>query len=257
MSLFDFIPDEELRQKAEETFNSQIKEIEESFQEKIKEKLDEEVAGLKAKNEELIAEKRKIQEMLKNFEGLDPEKAKEALQFLENNEAAQLIKEGKIDELIEKKTSAIRSEYEKKLEELNAQLQEYSTKAETYENMYKTKMIEDSLREAAIKANVRPEAIPDILLRGRMIFSLAEDGTLEARNEKGRLVKTDDGKVLTPSVWMEELKKQAPHYWPPSEGAGAHGTKGSESDLEAALARAAAKGDMKEYRRLRAKMAGG
>ena len=253
MSNFDFIEDEELRAKAIEAADSEIKEMKESLNQSVQEQINEAVAGLKAKNEELIGEKRRIQEVLKNFEDIDPKKAREALQFLENNEDAQLIKDGKIDELIEKRTSQLRSDYEKQLEELQTILGEHSKKAETYESLYKSKVIEDTLREVALSAKVRSEAVSDILLRGKMIFQLGEDGSLEARDNDGNLVKTEDGKILTPTNWIESLKSDAPHYWPQSEGAGFHGKGGNVGDSNAALIRAAEKGDMKEYRRLREK----
>ena len=248
--MFDFIENEELREQAVEFFNSKVTELKDQH----KLKLDEEVNGLKSKNAEILDERKKLEKQVKKYEEYDFDKANEALEFLENNKDAQLIKDGKVDELIAKKVSQLESDHEVAMGEIKNSLTEAQKHGQLYESLYKTKMVEDSLREAAIAAKVRPEAITDILLHGRNIFSLAEDDSVEARDSEGKLRKTIDDKVLTPSNWIEGLKKTSPHYWPDSVGAGARGGgSGDEGDLTAALNRAASSGNMAEYRRLRRK----
>jgi len=248
--MFDWIEDEEVRAKAIAEHEKAMKGITDGIDAKIEEA----VTGLKSKNTELLDEKKKIAETLKHFDNIDADKARDALQFLEENADAQLLKDGKIEELLEKRTSKLTSDHEARLLELATELTDSQTKGNNFENLYKNKMIEDSLREAAVGGKVRAEAISDILLRGRDIFSLAEDGSVEARGADGKLLKTGDEKVLTPTNYIEGLKKTSPHYWPISEGAGATGgASGSDGDMTAALNRAAGKGDMTEYRRLRAK----
>ncbi len=246
---FDFIIDEEQRAKAIEVYESSVAELKDKF----KLQLDEEVSGLKSKNAELLDEKKKIEKKLREFEDFDFDAATEALEFLENNKDAQLIKDGRVEELIEKKTSALRSDHEAIVGELNSKLKEAMSRGDKYENLYRTKMVEDALREAAVKAKVRPEAITDILLHGRNIFSLADDGSIEARGDDGKLLKTEDDKVLTTTNWIESLKKTSPHYWPDSRGVGADGGGIRGDDLAAAIARAAESGNHAEYRRLRKK----
>jgi hypothetical protein len=251
--MFDWIEDEEQRAKAIAEHNAAMKKIEDG----IAVKIDEAVSGLKSKNAELLDEKKKISETLKNFDNIDAEKARSALQFLEENADAQLIKDGKIDELLAKRTSQLQSDHETLINELTTNLDEANSKGKNFENLYTTKMIEDSLRETAVSAKVIPEAISDVLTRGREVFSLAEDGTLEARGPDGKLLTTGDDKVLMPSNWIEGLKKVSPHYWPPSEGAGANGGTGGAGgeDTMDALSRAASSNNMVEYRRIREKMA--
>lgn len=244
---FSFITDEKQREQAEAVHNSTISEITDAH----KLELDEQTSGLKSKNAELLDEKKQLQRKAKEFEDFDFDKANEAMSFLENNKDAQLIKDGKVEELIQKKTSQLRSDHEAQLGELNANLKETSIRADTFENLYKTKMIDDGLREAAIAGKVRQEAIPDILLHGRQIFGLAEDGSLEARDAEGKLKKTLDDKVLTTTNWIEGLKKTAPHYWPPSVGTGATGGHMDPSDLSAAMEAAIKRGDHEAYRKLR------
>jgi hypothetical protein len=250
--VFEFIEDEELRQQAIDQYEASIKETTESIDTKIEEA----VAGLKAKNEELLGEKKSIQEKLAQFSKItDPGKAIEALEFLQENEDAQLIKEGKVDELVEKRVSNLRLEHEKQVDQLRQQLEEIVHAKEHYESQFKTKIMDDAMREIAVKAGIRAEAISDVLMRSKQVFSLAEDGTLEARGSDGKLLKNDKGNVVTPIVWLEGLKESAPHYWPSSEGVGATGGSiNSDADLTEKLAEFARKGDMKGYRTLRDKM---
>ena len=253
--MFDYIEDLDVRQKAIEAHEAELKSAKETILSDIDKKIEEATAGLKNKNKELLDEKKKIQETLKNFENIDPQKAKEAIEFLETNAEAQMIKEGKINELIDRKTSQMKSDHETALAEVLSSLEETSTKASTFEKLYKTKMIEDGLRDAALKAKVRPEAIDDIILRGSREFSLATDGTIESRDSEGKLKKTLDDKVLTPSNWIDGLKKTSPHYWPDSQGIGARGRFSSDpNDYAAALADAAKAGNIDAYRKLRKKI---
>lgn len=247
---FEFITDEDQRAQAVEAYNNSIT----SLKDEHKLALDEEVNGLKSSKAEILDEKKALDKKLKEFESYDFDAANEAISFLENNKDAQLIKDGKTDELIEKKLSQLTSDHETTLGELKGELSTAQQHGQLYESLYKTKMVEDSLREAAVGAKVRPEAVTDILLHGRNVFALADDGSVEARDTEGKLRKTVDDKVLTPTNWIEGLKKSSPHYWPDSVGAGATGMgAGDEGDLTAALNKAASSGNMTEYRRIRKK----
>ncbi len=280
MSLFDFIEDEDLRSKVESTFTTKLEDVKTStktaLQDELKTKIEDAVNGLKTKNKELLAEKKKIQESLKNYADLDPERAREAIDFLEKNKDAQLIKDGKIDELIDRRTASIKEdytaklseyekrigetqqEYEERLEKLQTDLEKKATAAKTYETLYKTKVVEDTLRDAAVAAGVRPEAIDDILLRGKSTFTLGKDGTLEARDSDGKLVKDEEGSLVKPDTWLENMKKTKPHYWGDSVGTGATGSSARvrSDDLLEKLNKAAEKGDMETFRKIRAQMAG-
>ena len=250
-----FIESEELRGQVETLLKSEVETAVEGLKKDIKGSTNEEVTKLLTKNEELIGEKRKIQEMLKTFEGIDPEKAKSALSFLDENEDASLLKEGKVQELVDKKTSGLKSDYDTKIEELMGKMVDAEDRATTSETKYSHKVVQDALRDEAIAAGVRPEALPDLLSRSSSVFSMSKDSSVEARDTKGKLVKTSDDLILTPALWIEGLKKVAPHYWPPSTGAGATGiSTSSMTDLEAALSDAAGRGDMKAFRSIREKM---
>jgi len=235
--MFDFVEDAELRAKL-------IAEHEEN------------VKGLKTNNEALLGEKKAILDKMAAFADIeDPKAALEALKFVKENEQARLIQEGKFDEVIEKKVSAVRQEAKQQIEELAEKLGVTLKEAENFRNKYRTKIVDDTLRTAAIEAGVRPEALDDVLLLGRMEFAVAEDNeTVDARDAKGNLRKTEDGIVLTPKVWMEVLKARKPYLWPGSEGVGFTGKKSSDSDVVAKMQELLDKGDFEGYRKLRAQI---
>ena len=232
--MFDFIEDPELKAKL-------IAEHEEN------------VRGLKANNESLLGEKKSIMEKLTSFAEIeDPKAALEALKFVKENEQARLIQEGKFDEVIEKKVSTVRQEAKAVIDELTSKFELTSKEAESFRLKYRTKIVDDTLRQAAIEAGVRPEALDDVLLQGRLEFSVADDNeTVECRDSKGNLRKNSDNIVITPKVWMESLKARKPYLWPGSEGAGFTGKTASDSDVVAKMQELLDKGDFAGYKKLR------
>lgn len=254
MSLYDFIEDEDLRNKAIEAHDTAVAAADVVAQTK----LDEEVNGLKEKNAELLNEKKKIQDTLSDFDNLDAEKAREALAFLEQNEQAQMIKDGKFDELVAKRTSTLRSEHETAVTTLQQELQEAMDTGKNHKFLYEGKMVEDAIRAAATASGVRADAIGDLIMHGKSVFSLAQDKSVEARTTDGGLLKTAEDLVLTPELWVEGMRKQSPYYWPSSTGTSTMGLDASSGndDYIAALAKAGKENDQAAYRAIRQKMKG-
>ena len=203
------------------------------------------VADLKTKNETVIGEKKKLQDMLTKFGDMDVDAAKKAMDFLSKNETAQLIADGKFDEVLETHTEKLKSGYQEKIDALTSEKDAISTERDTHKSRYEVSIVDAEIRKLAIKEGVLPDAIDDVLSRGRAIFSYGEDGSVEARTSAGELLKIDD-KLVTPISWVKTLPR---HYWPASEGAGATG--GTMTDKEARLASAASSGDHAAYRKLR------
>lgn len=253
---FEFIQDEELRNKAIEEFNKTLNA-----------KIQEEVSGLKKKNEELLGEKKSVQQKLeeynKKLEGIDIEEAKKLLEQTKQQQKKQMLAEGRDEDYlkleIQNRVSEIERDYLTRLEVEAEAKRQAAEKADRYESMYRDKIITDKIREEALKSGcyATPAVLEDICNRGKRIFSLnaTEDG-VEARDKEGNLRKTLDGvKIFSPEVWLSELKREAPHYFPPSESTGSKGnTRGGSSrdDIFERMQIASKSGDMQEYRRLRA-----
>lgn len=220
--------------------------------------VNEATSGLKTKNDELLGKLTDANSKLKTFDGMDFDDVKSTLDLVRNNEDIKLIKEGKIDEVINRRMEKVTAQHDETVSELTKQIEGLKTNQNLYKDKYESKLIDDSLRAEAAKAGVRNEAIEDIILRGKMVFSVGEDGSIEARNNEGSLAKNDDGKVLTPQVFIDDLKGTSPHYWPTDVGgdfggSGGSGDSSSLAGIEAQMQKAASAGNMKRYRELKAK----
>lgn len=255
---FDFIEDPELKEKA-------INEYKESVAQKIAEEVD----GLKNKNNELITEKRTFQEkytaLQEQIKDIDIDKAKKALELLKNTEKKELLEQGKLEDYIKAevqgKISDAEKDFQTRLDIETTNKEKFEQAYIKYENLYKDKIMEDKLKEVAIKSGCLKDdgVISDMIARGKTIFSLNNsENDIEARDKDGNLMKTEDGeKILTPAVWAEQLKFTCRHYFPASVETGAAGaTKGGSysNDLQSKLEAAAASKDMKEFKRIKALM---
>lgn len=77
--------------------------------------------------------KQELQKLQKQYEGIDPETVKKLFAQLDQDEDAKLIAEGKISEVIQKRTEKMREQHDKLL---NAE-KERADKAEAYANKFK------------------------------------------------------------------------------------------------------------------------
>lgn len=184
-------------------------------------------AGLKAKNGELLGKLKESSEQLKRFEGIDPDAVSAMLKRFADDEEAGLIKAGKFDDVLNKRTERLRGDFEKKL---GAEA-ERAKKAEAKAAKLADRTLAGTLRDAAIKTGALPEAMEDIVLRARGLWTLNEDGDAVAVDGDGEVILGKDGKTpLTPAEWAESLREAAPHLWPRAQGAGAQGSgRGSAS----------------------------
>ncbi|WP_412481333.1 hypothetical protein [Pseudomonas asiatica] len=192
--------------------------------------LDGEVSGLKSKNTELIgsnkAIKTELDKLKGQFDGLDIDAIKGLLAKAGQDEETKLIAEGKLDEVISRRTERLRTDLDKQVKAAN----ERADKAEAFAAKYNNKVLADSIRAAAIKAGALPEAAEDIILRARGAFKLSEDGEPIATNRSGEVVYGKDGKTpLSPLEWAESLRETATHLWPRAQGAGQTGDNGGKA----------------------------
>lgn len=154
----------------------------------------EDVTGLKAKNAELLAELKKRSDIVKQFEGLDAEEAKNALAQLSKIEEDKLLSKQKFDEVLAKRTK----EFEEKLaaaEQRNKQL--FDTQAER------------DLHLALAKNGVRSDKIEDaaIVLRAKHIKAVEDGGKPVWRSmddtETHDLDKFISGLTTSKADWFE------------------------------------------------------
>jgi hypothetical protein len=178
-------------------------------------------AGLKTNNAALLAEKKAAQTRLQQFGDADPETVSAILKRFSDDEEAGLIKAGKIDEVLSKRTERMKTDYDKQLKAREDQIGQLTAKAQRLA----AGKVSGALTAAASKAGALSEAMEDIVLRGQgQGWTVNEDGDVVAVRD-GEVVLGKDGKTpLTPIEWAETLRESAPHLWPKAQGSGAHGS---------------------------------
>ncbi|EPX9497790.1 hypothetical protein ACW6FT_003792, partial [Acinetobacter baumannii] len=190
----------------------------------IQDAVDEAVKGLKDKNAELIKDKKELKDELGSLkskvEGLDLDAIKVLLDKSNQDEESKLIAEGKIEEVIQKRTEKMREEHDKVLKAEK----ERADKAEAYAEKFKKSVVQSQIVQAAIELEALPEATPDIAFLAQTKFALDENGKAVAVDENGEVVIGKDGQTpMTPKEWVESLREQKPYYWPKPNGMGASG----------------------------------
>lgn len=168
--------------------------------------------------------KSKLNETVKRFEGIDPDKVKNLLSKLENDEEAKLLADGKINEVVAKRMEKQQAEVNRMIEEAKANTEKAISKSKKFEQ----RVLDNHIRDAAAKAGLHTHAIEDALYRARTLFTLDEDGNAVQLDDQGHPVLGKDSKTpFNPGEWMEEMKEKAPHWFPAgNSGGGAGGNNG-------------------------------
>lgn len=164
----------------------------------------EDVTGLKNKITELLKDGKSKAELLKAFEGLDPEAAKKALEEMTKFEEKKLADKGKYDELLGKH----KTEFETKLA-ASAKAQET-----TIANLKREKLMNFLVQNGVI-ADRAKYALADV----ESLIDLAE-------GESGFELKSKDASELTSVI--ETLKTSSGFLFSPS-GASGSGASGSDT----------------------------
>lgn len=180
------------------------------------------IDALKAKNAELLNEKKSTKEQLARFEGIDPDAVRGILKRFSDDEEAALIAKGEIDTVLNKRTERMKGEYDRQLTAAQQKAEEAVGRMKAYEG----RVLDDSIRAAAAKAGLHPQAIEDALFRGRAMFRLDANGNAVQLDDNGNPIPGKDGKTAyTPSEWLEDMKEKAPHWFPAiANGGGARGS---------------------------------
>jgi hypothetical protein len=186
--------------------------------------VNEQVAGLKAKNGELIGKEKELKANLAQFEGIDPEAVRTILKRFVDDEEAGLIKQGKLDEVLNKRTERMAADWDKKVKAETARADKLKAKADKLAE----RAMAESIIKASQKAGALPEATEDIVLRAKGAgWTIDDDGNVIAMNGDTVVFGKDGKTPLTPEEWAASLRENAPHLWPRAQGSGAMGTNGA------------------------------
>ena len=159
----------------------------------------------------------KLLKDLEKFKDVDPAKYQELLALAKKQEEKKLIDAGEIDKVVEQRVGEMRSTYENQIKTLTEQ---NSVDQRQLESL----LIDNAVRDAAVKSGVQPTAVDDVLLRAKATFKI-KDGNAVPVDAQGNVVYGKDGTSPMSVVdWTTGLKKQAPHLFQGSQGGGAQGS---------------------------------
>ena len=201
------------------------------IQKAIQAKLDLEVAGLKNKNKELFDNMAASAEKLKQFDGLDVEKMKTLQKQLEENEEMRLLSEGKTEEVVNRRVEAMKRDFDANLAARDNKLSEYEQILKKKEDRLAELVIDGQLREAYVALDFEPSALDFVLMQGRNVFIMDENGKAVPRDEHGSLIFGKDGKTpISAYEYLEGLAEKKTFLRKPSKGGGAQQNRGSGAD---------------------------
>ena len=213
---------------------------------------DKDVEGLKAKRDELFGKLKEKDTKLSQYEGIDPERARELEAEAERLREQQLQKDGKEDELfklrLDRETAPLKSQLEQLQQQLEKREQEI-TKA--YEHT-----LESGVATAASRMGVNPDVIDLIPLVARQQGWRVEEGQPVLRNNEGEIIRGKSGPI-TFDEWLEAQRDARPSWFPQPKGSGAPGNRGGKAvtkqfeDMTGAELSDLRKQNPGEYERLR------
>lgn len=187
-----------------------------------------EVAGLKAKNTEVILKNKELTDRLAAFGDADPAKLAAMLKHFDNSEEARLMAEGKLDEVIAKRTAKRDADIAAQIAAKDAEV----VKAKENASKFNVRVLHNDIRASA-PPDLHPSALPDVLRHASEVFQLDEEGNVVPKD--GALGK--DGKTpYSPKEWFEDTRQTFPHRFANSNS-GSSGFNGSGKGGSKTMAR--------------------
>lgn len=189
-----------------------------------KAKLDE----FRKNNRTLFGEVGTLKANLEKYKDIDLAKYQEAMKLLEqkdHQEDQNLWKDGKMEEVVAKRTEAMKSDYEKKISAKDEALKGTVTERDTLKRRLDEVLVNTEIQKAVERfGSPRKGALQDIMSRAKGVWKLDERGQLVPK--KGdELIFGKGGEVITLDEWMADCAEEAPFLFEQSKGGGAEGTK--------------------------------
>ena len=162
------------------------------------------------------ADHKKAKEALSAFGDLKPDEVLVKLDRI--NELEELVKgkpdDTKINEMVETRIKARIAPLEREKANLAKQVTELTGEIELFKVEGTKRTISETVRAAASKAKLLPEAIDDALMFAERVFTVDESGAIVVKEGVGFTV------GINPEVWLTELQPKRPHWWGSSIGGG-------------------------------------
>jgi hypothetical protein len=135
------------------------------------------------------------------------------------------IDEAAIQKMVETRLHAQVSPVKRELDKALKDKGELETAIALFQEKETRRLISDSVRTAALKSKMLDTAVEDAILHAEKIFEVTEDGAVITRDNVG----VTPG--INPELWLQDIQAKRPHWWAPSMGGGAPGSKGPGSSL--------------------------
>jgi len=226
--------------------------------------VDRATSGLKTNRDQILAEKKQladqltaIQSQLETLGGKEGvTKLLEMRERLQKDEMGKLLADGKYDEWYDKRTAALRGDFEQRLEAANSKIAEATEAREKAQQLLARTLLKTEVDAAAMAVEVEKTALDDVRLAAAQVFAYDEElGRHVIKDENGVVLLGKDG--ATPKgvlEWLEEQRQPKRHWFPPSQGAGANGEVGNHGGAGVTPdAEAISKMSLPEYKKFREK----
>lgn len=195
----------------------------EAFQKALQERLDQETSGLKANRDEILGKYNSLKGKVKEFEGIDPEVARNLQKRFESEEEQELLKKGDLDSIVNRRVEKMKQNYEKQFSELTQKEQAAVQRQKSLEQ----RAIAAEITRTAAEVGALTTALPDFVQRANGNFALDDAGQVIAVDNQGNQLYDVDGKSpLSIKAWALSLQSEAPHLFSKPNSGGAKGGQG-------------------------------
>lgn len=180
---------------------------------------------VKALKDEAAQHRIKTRDLSKNLEAYKalgtPEEVQTKLDKYPELEAAAAGKldETKINSIVESRVNSRLAPIEREKTKLMTQVTELGATLEQYKTKESQRTIGDAVRAAATKLKVTDSAVEDAIMYAERLFAVGEDGSVLTKDNSG----VTPG--ISPEVWLTDMQAKRPHWWGPSQGGGASGSR--------------------------------
>lgn len=169
-----------------------------------------------------------LQERLTAFDGLDAEAVRELLKKVDGDEEGKLLKEGKLDVVIQRRMAKANEAHETERKKWDTERTSHQEAQSRLEQL----IIDQAVTQAGLKSGAHAAGIEDALLRARPLFRVNAEKQVVQLDGDGKPILGKDGKTpVTPTEWIESMKETAPHWFTingSGGGAGGSREKGSK-----------------------------
>lgn len=198
----------------------------------MKKQLDE----FRRNNRLLYNQKKALEEAAVKYKDVDLDKynlAVEALDKVNALEEADLLKEGKLDEIVANRTDAMKTDFDSQIKAKATAFDELTGENTKLRGRLGGLLIDTAVQtEVNSAGKLRAGAMPDVQNRARNTWRIDAEGNMVALDSKGDQKYGKDGDPLTMKEWAGDLIVSATHLFEPGKGGGAGGSDDTNRQRE-------------------------